>query len=286
MARIRTIKPELFKHEELFDLERESGLPLRVAFIGLFTCCDREGRFKWRPRALKLDILPYDECDFSRVLDALTTRDFVRKYVSDGEEYGVIPTFLKHQVINNKESGSVLPTPTKSSYISTTSTRAPRVPDACPTPLNLDQGEGKGREGKGREEEGKGTLVLASPPDIQIEQFEQVWDAYPKRPGASKADSMKAWKARIKAGATADEILDGTRRYAAFVIASRTEPQFIKQPATFFGAGDHFRADWTAPATTARQAPGATFDLAAAQRASTAEARRKLFGNKLEILDA
>jgi hypothetical protein len=46
MGRIRTVKPELFQHGDLFDAEVESGFPLRLAFIGLFTCCDREGRFK------------------------------------------------------------------------------------------------------------------------------------------------------------------------------------------------------------------------------------------------
>jgi hypothetical protein len=34
MARIRTIKPEFFRHGGLFDAEIETGLPLRVAFAG------------------------------------------------------------------------------------------------------------------------------------------------------------------------------------------------------------------------------------------------------------
>ncbi|HJV52837.1 MAG TPA: hypothetical protein VJ652_15320, partial [Noviherbaspirillum sp.] len=154
MARIRTVKPELLKHEELFDLEKETGLPIRIAFVGLFTCCDREGRFKWRPRTLKLDILPHDELDFSRVLDALWTRGFVRRYVIDGEDFGVIPTFRKHQVINNKESESELPEPDEFSYLSVPCTRDPRVDDVTPTPLFLDQGERKGKEGKGTGKEG------------------------------------------------------------------------------------------------------------------------------------
>ncbi len=156
MGRIRTVKPELFKHEELYDLELEMGLPIRVAFIGLFTCCDRDGRFKWRPRTLKLDILPHDEIDFSRVLDALWTRGFVEKYAMNNEDFGFIPTFLKHQVINNRESHSDIPAPDENSLISSTSTRQPRVDCATTTPLMQDQGEGKGKEGKGREGERKG----------------------------------------------------------------------------------------------------------------------------------
>jgi hypothetical protein len=54
MARIRTVKPDLFRHEGLFDAERASGLPLRIAFAGLWTAADREGRFAWSPRTLKL----------------------------------------------------------------------------------------------------------------------------------------------------------------------------------------------------------------------------------------
>jgi hypothetical protein len=111
MARIRTVKPELFKHEELFDLEKQTGLPIRVAFMGLFTCADREGRFKWRPRALKLDILPYDNVDFDCVLDSLASTGFIEKYEVDGEQYGWIPTFSKHQSINLREAQSTLPAP-------------------------------------------------------------------------------------------------------------------------------------------------------------------------------
>jgi hypothetical protein len=70
LARIRTIKPEFFRHADLYEAEKETGLPLRLAFAGLWTAADREGRFKWRPRELKLDCLPHDDVDFSRVLDA------------------------------------------------------------------------------------------------------------------------------------------------------------------------------------------------------------------------
>lgn len=148
MPRIRTVKPELFLHEDLFDLEEQTGLPVRLAFIGLFTCCDREGRFKWKPRSLKASIMPFDEIDFSRVLDALATRGFVVKYASDSSEntgvFGFIPGFTLHQVINNRESQSVLPEPFKNNYMDVSLTREPRVSHA-------DKGERKGKERKGKE---------------------------------------------------------------------------------------------------------------------------------------
>lgn len=112
MGRIRTIKPEFFKHEALYDLEHSSGLPIRISFVGLLTCCDREGRFKWRPRALKPDILPYDDLiDFEAVLDAMVAAGLLLKYEAEGDVYGCIPTFLKHQSINQREAQSSIPAP-------------------------------------------------------------------------------------------------------------------------------------------------------------------------------
>lgn len=143
--RIRTIKPEFFKHDALFDAEKETGFPIRIAFAGLWCASDREGRFKWRPRQLKVEILPYDDIDFSRVLDALATRGFVEKYTVKDEVFGVIPSFKRHQVINNKESASVLPQPPAKENVAredhASSTREQRVDDAILK-------EGKGKEGK------------------------------------------------------------------------------------------------------------------------------------------
>jgi len=163
MARIRTIKPDLFRHVGLYRAEVETKLPLRVAFAGLWTAADREGRFAWVPEALKLDCLPYDNVDFARVLDALTTRGFVMRYASGGREYGCIPSWHRHQVINNRESASTLPVPPATPDDADTSTRAPRVDDACPTPLVHAQGEGKGREGKGKEGKEGAVAADASP---------------------------------------------------------------------------------------------------------------------------
>ena len=89
----------------------------------------------------------------------------------------------------------------------------------------------------------------ASPPEPYPEEFEMAWQAYPPRPGASKRDSYKAWAARRKEGVPAEALLAGVQRYANYVLLSRTEPQFTKQPATFFGPGEHYKADWVAGAT-------------------------------------
>jgi hypothetical protein len=162
--RIRTIKPEFFHHEGLFEAELETKLPLRVAFSGLWCIADREGRFKWEPRRIGVQVLPYDGVDFSRVLDALATRAFVLKYRVGDACFGWIPSFLKHQVINNRESQSILPDP--EGNIEQTPINTEEI-DACPTRAPRDdhagQGEGKGREGNGKE----GVSQKALSPDLE-----------------------------------------------------------------------------------------------------------------------
>jgi len=215
MARIRTIKPDFFRHEGLFELEKETGLPLRVAFAGLWTAADREGRFKWRPRQLKLDALPFDEIDFSRVLDALTTRGHIVKYVVNGEEFGFIPSWNDHQVINNREAASDLPEPTKESIESSTSTREARVNNATATPLVHAPVEGKGKEGKGKEDA----------------SFDAFWSAYPKK--KAKDDALKAFSKRKPDAELLSRMLSAIKAQSASEDWLKDGGKFIPYPATW-----------------------------------------------------
>lgn len=109
--RIRTVKPEFYTHTILFDLEQRSHMPIRLAFSGLWTVCDRDGRFRWEPRELKLHVLPYDDVDFTALLDTLRTEGFILQYEVEGKVYGCIPTWTKHQRPNKREQNSRLPAP-------------------------------------------------------------------------------------------------------------------------------------------------------------------------------
>lgn len=77
--------------------------------------------------------------------------------------------------------------------------------------------------------------------------FDEAWLLYPKRPGASKAESLKAWLARVNAGVDRTVMLEGVKRYADYCKAVIEDPSFIKQPATFFGPNEHYLSDWTLP---------------------------------------
>jgi peptidoglycan/xylan/chitin deacetylase (PgdA/CDA1 family) len=110
-GRIRSIKPEVGKNADLWDLGVETGLPVYQAFTMLWCHADREGRFKWKPRELKTDILPYFDGDCAAVLDALASRGFIARYTVDGVDYGWIPTFATHQKVNHREPASKIPPP-------------------------------------------------------------------------------------------------------------------------------------------------------------------------------
>ncbi|MFA5925198.1 MAG: YdaU family protein [Methylococcaceae bacterium] len=78
------------------------------------------------------------------------------------------------------------------------------------------------------------------------DEFELAWAAYPSRPGANKKESFKAWNARVKSGADKNAMIEGAIRYASYCKTLGIDPQFIKQPSTFFGPGDHYSSDWRA----------------------------------------
>ena len=143
------MKPEFFRHEGLQDLEAANvGKYPMLVFAGLWGHCDKVGRFAWRPRMLKLDILPFLGFDMAETLQLLVDSGYIRRYSSDGGEYGVIKSFRKHQRINGKESQEAEkypPEPTEKRFGSTGEAPEKRPESDGEAP------ETTGREGNGRE---------------------------------------------------------------------------------------------------------------------------------------
>lgn len=76
--------------------------------------------------------------------------------------------------------------------------------------------------------------------------FEEAWQAYPKRSGGNnKLSAFKAWNARIRQGVKPETMLEGVKRYAAFMASEgKIGTSFVKQAATFFGPDKHFDEPW------------------------------------------
>jgi hypothetical protein len=155
MARIRYLKPDFFKDEDLSRLPQG----VRLLYQGLWCHADKEGRLEDRPQRLKVEIFPYEEFDIEAGLKMLskhkiTKRPFIFRYAVDGENYIQILQWRKHQKPHHTEKESVLPRP----------------PNGCLTvnePLDNSEellqvhGDGKGNgEGNGN---GNGKESKASP---------------------------------------------------------------------------------------------------------------------------
>jgi len=199
MARIRTIKPEFFTSEDIVGLTPIA----RLFYVSLWCEADREGRLSWRPGTLKMRYLPGDDCDVDTVATELIDAGLIVLYEHDGKTYAEIPTFKKHQVINNRESDSVIPA---------------RVPDASTRVKAEGRKEWKGREGMERKEGERSPNGSRLPPDWQLPfewqqwaekerpdldlhtvacQFHDFWIAKPGKDGR-KLDWQATWRNWIR----------------------------------------------------------------------------------------
>lgn len=107
MARSRNIKPAFFQNEELADLQ-----PIeRLAFIAMWTIADYRGCIEYRPKRLKIQLLPYDNCSIESIVTNLEQSRFIMTYSVQGQTYIKITNFEKHQNPhpNERKAGSTIP---------------------------------------------------------------------------------------------------------------------------------------------------------------------------------
>jgi hypothetical protein len=210
--RIRTIKPEFFTHEGIQKAEEESGLPLRLAFIGLWCAADREGRFKWEPRRLGVMIMPYETVDFSAILEALAAAGFVVRY--GGGRFGLIASFAEHQRINPREAASQIPA-------FDTTEQDDSLQRTCRISENESRGmqecgEGKGKEGN-KEGKGKTESVPGYTQNGKAATLERIVKAYPQ--SGSYTESMRVLSDLSSQGFDLSDIFEKVKVHAARITA-------------------------------------------------------------------
>lgn len=173
VMRARNLKPGFFKNEVLAECE-----PLtRILFEGLWCMADREGRLECRPKRIKAEILPYDNCDIIKLLEELYQKSFIIIYRYDNQNYLEIPTFTEHQNCHIKEAESTILAPYENE--SCTVAVGPLSSFLFPlteSPLPPTHPERKN--------------VRVNQTCID-ESFEKFWTIYPKKKSKGKAE--KAW---------------------------------------------------------------------------------------------
>lgn len=247
MARARNIKPGFFKNELLAELSPWD----RLLFAGLWCLADREGRMEDRPKRIKMELFPCDDYKVEEGLCNLEQSGFLTRYTINGVAVISITNFIKHQSPHGTEKDSELPDENGELTVHE------RSKNGCVT-------------GNKRKCNGEPTLNNVKPsldnalipdsliPDSQIQEkplvpsgddtsaysaeFERFWKSYPKREGGNpKKSAWKAWKARIRAGVSADDLIAAASRYADQMRAKGSEgTSFVKQACTFLGPDEHW----------------------------------------------
>jgi hypothetical protein len=75
-----------------------------LVYAALWGHCSKEGVFEYKPRILKLSILPFLDFSLADTLTLLEGAGFIRRFRVYDKEYGFVPSFEKHQRISGKEA--------------------------------------------------------------------------------------------------------------------------------------------------------------------------------------
>lgn len=156
--RIRTIKPEFFKNDQLAELD-----PIvRLLFIGLWCLADCKGRLEDRPKRIRAEIFPYDgACDVDALLTVLHDAGYVQRYCVNDAKFIQVPGFNKHQRITGSEADNTSLFPEVPDYHIETQD-APEETPGKQSGNTLETPRTTGREGKGMERGKEGNKEAAA----------------------------------------------------------------------------------------------------------------------------
>jgi hypothetical protein len=199
MARIRTIKPEFWRNESLAAISAEACL----LAVGLLNHCDDDGYFNFNPKLVQADIFPLRELfnTTTVLLRELSDIGYITVFQGlDGKVYGLIPNFVRHQVINKKNPS--------------------KIKGLCELPYNYGSDTGvlpTGKEGNGKGngkeiKEGKPSLSTAKLMACPQEEILKLWAkhlphlAQPRSwEGTRRANTKQRWNQASKPSAYSPE---------------------------------------------------------------------------------
>lgn len=233
MARIRTVKPELWTDETL----AECSMTARLLFIASLNFADDNGNLDRSARQLKAQAFPYDDVECEPLVTELMRVGLFIEYEVADRKYLHIKGFLAHQKID-RPSKSRLPI-----FEESLRTRQPLdEPSTSPRPVR-SLGIEPYVAARAISEDSNADID----PDQAREFVQRIKHAWPQ--GAARTDWMTAEKlARqvVKTGqASWDEILAGVLRYAACCNATG---RIVQNPARWFGDIDNpWKQEWPIP---------------------------------------
>jgi hypothetical protein len=230
LMRIRSIKPEFYRSEDIAALNRDE----RLVFIGLWSYVDDNGVGRDSERLVVADLFPFDDfaetlASVSRALQTLFTQGLITRYNVENRPYLYVNTWDKHQKIDR---------PNKARYPLPTCGNA-TIRETLATPsrvLRTDVASGA-VEQRNRGTEEQEELPSSTPSASKVSEpdpwiFTEFWENYPRKVG--KEAARKSWRTAIRK-ASPDLILAAAVRY-------KNDPNlppenFIPHPSTWLTAG-------------------------------------------------
>lgn len=211
MARIRTIKPEFWKHESLCE-QPEATHMLAAALINY---ADDHGYFNANPKLIAGEIYPLREPSVSipESLRRLQAIGYIRLGTgADGRAYGHIVEFDKHQRVSH-------PTDSKISCLTITWHDSGIIPEAsvkAPETFGPEQGTGN-REGNGT---GKGYMPADAGGSVRKnleEGFEEFHSAFKPPKNSRRPDALREWIATTKTRPPLPDLLRAVAGYNSWL---------------------------------------------------------------------
>lgn len=219
MARIRSTHPGQWTAGDFLECS-----PLaRLLALALRNVADDHGVFRWKPKTIKAECLPADNCDIDQLLLELVTNDQVKRYAAEGKEYGLIVDFTQWQ--RPKKPKYLHPVP---DWFSTGTEPVPNEEDTEPeiTPQRKEVG------GRMKKE------PSSASPSSANEDFQNLKKSYPKRAGnyGWKAAERK-FNSLVKTGVDPKAIIAAAVRLGE-TLRSKVGTEFIPMPASWLNSED------------------------------------------------
>lgn len=146
MARIRSVKPELWTDSDFVEL----SIVARLLFVALWNFASDYGVLPDKPKQLKMQCLPGDNVEIVPLLDELVTRRFlVRTCDPTGTPVLIVRTFTQHQKVDKRTPGRWGDPATWTNpplNFGEDSPSAPRIPPTDRTGQDRTGGEWKGED--------------------------------------------------------------------------------------------------------------------------------------------
>lgn len=203
MARIRSVHPGQWTAGDFLECA-----PLgRLLALALRNHADDHGIFRWKPKTIKAECLPADNCDIDVLLSELVSNNQVKRYVVDGKEYAIIVDFTQWQ--RPKKPKYIHPVPNWFS----TSAELVEDKDSTDTENPPQRKEVGGNQEEVKKEVSRSVAEATRPGALDFENF---WKAYPRRDGPNPRKPAEAkFNALVKTGLEPAFLLVEVDKFAA-----------------------------------------------------------------------